>query len=248
MIAYLEDNDVTVDVPDDISEEELNKINNNFSDISQPLEESSVSPEGNNDQQKNIIKTGFDFYNSHIQPVLDEITPSGPYKMLGPAGALFEPGKGEAFFLKGVESASFGLLKPQGIYGEEAEKAYKEHPIFAGAGELTGSVGSLLATGGALRALGVADKIEKFARPTAKLAGYLPRFIAPSIQTSATFGTQTFIKETVKAFQDGEVDIVRFGTSVLKASVLGGLFGGISGISNAPTAITSAGGVGVSLC
>ena len=60
------------------------------------------------------------------------------------------------------------------------------------------------------------------------------RFIPRAIMSGATFGTRTFIAETVKAFQDGGVNLEQFGKDVLKDTAFGstlGIVGGMGGES-----------------
>lgn len=151
--------------------------------------------------------------------------------------------EGRAFAGKAIEGYTFGLSKP--LLDPVLEKEYKDHPVFGATGEVAGAVGSLLTTGGALKVLGLGAKATAAGVKGVQLgwaAG--SRFIPPAIMTGATFGTQTFIKKTVKALQDGEVDLVDFGGSVIRDTSLGTLLGGISGIANAYAAVSSAAGLG----
>ena len=99
--------------------------------------------------------------------------------------------------------------------------------------------------GGALRAVGLGEQVA-LAGKTAVDAGLTAgsRFIPRAIMTGATFGTRTFIAETVKAFQDGGVDLEQFGKDVLKDTAFGAMLGTVGGLAKPVTSVASAGALG----
>lgn len=233
MIAYLKDQDVSIEVPDDISDGDLRDIQSNFSHYT-PEQVAVRSPE-EIQAAGEISEWKPNFFENYIAPVLADIGVSGFHLPRG------ETSRTDAFLGKAVEEYTFGLAKPAtDVFAEN----YKDHPVYAALGQITGGVGSLLTTGGVLRM----TKLPKYAmaagQAATKISEAAPRFIAPAIMSGSTFGTNTFIKKTVEAFQEGGVDIADFGASVVKDTALGALMGGISGIANVPTAITSASGLG----
>jgi hypothetical protein len=254
VIAYLKAQDTTVEVPDDITESELADVSKNFSayfptaeqgipdrplapakpfDASKPI---SLGPvEGTTPTPRKFVPN---FFEANIKPFLNLAIYSGqPLNLKPPLGRSPEE---RAFAGKALESFTFGVIKPD----QEVQEAAKNHPIMGVAGELAGGLGSLLTTGGLLRIAGLGAKATQIGQTGAKVVASAPRFIPPAIMTGATFGTQTFIKRTVKAMQDGGVDIADFGYSVIKDTALGGVLGSISGVANAMVAVPSAAGLG----
>lgn len=237
MIAYLEDRDTTVEVPDDISEKDLTDLNDNFESYFPQKEEKPA----------NTYKPNF--YESHIKPFVDTAAKMGPTSFATEAAKT--PG-GRSFAAGAVESFSFGLAKPliEPTFGKEMA----DHPISTTLGKTAGDLGSLLATGGLLRLTKLPGYAAKAGQAlttlgeegslVAKIAAKAPRFIPPAIMQGATFGTKRFITEAVRSAQDQKLDVVDFGENVIKDTALGTFAGGISGLENAGTAIASAAGLG----
>lgn len=232
MIAYFKNQDVSVEVPDDISDGDLADMQANFSHyVSQDSAAESVAPK----------KTTPDYFTAHIQPAIDEIGGLGIDLAAGPTSFSGDTSRGRAFGGKEAEQLSFGLLKP---VTDRLKEDYERHPFYSAAGEAAGAVGSLMGTGAALRVAGVADAAVNAAGASAKLAAELPRFVAPAIESGATFGTHAFIKKTVESFQNGGVDIADFGTSVLAETALGMLAGGLSGFASPVKSVAGAAAAG----
>jgi hypothetical protein len=247
MIAYLEKHDTTVELPDDIGQKDLQDINENFHRYvdtnpqpSQPAQPTSGQPESAQSQPTEPTpKWQPNFYESLIKPTLNAISP-----IIAPGieAAVKAPGA-EAFAGKAVEEGTFGAAKP--LVEPLIAQDVKDHLAMAAAGQVAGGLGSLLVTGGALRIAGLGTEAA-LAGKGAVEAGFAAgeRFIPRAIMTGATFGTRTFIAETVKAFQDGGIDLAHFGRDVLKDTAFGAMFGTIGGLSNAAASISSAGALG----
>lgn len=232
MIAYFKNQDVSVEVPDDISDGDLADMQANFSHyVSQDSSADSVAPK----------KTTPDYFAAHIQPAIDEIGGLGIDLAGGPANFSGDTSRGKAFGGKEADQLSFGLLKP---VTDRLKDDYERHPFYSAAGEATGAVGSLMGTGAVLKMAGVADAAVNAAGASAKLAAELPRFVAPAIESGATFGTHAFIKKTVESFQNGGVDVADFGTSVITDTALGMLAGGLSGFASPVKAVAGAAAAG----
>lgn len=234
MIAYLEGQDTTVEVPDDIGEKELSDLQRNFSaNVAPPEEKGQPAP---NQATQPVEKWKPDFYQSFIHPLLPSLG------IAALPAQLTETPQTRAFTGKAIEEFTFGLTKP--ITPEFLKQEYKDHPVFAATGQMAGGIGSLLATGNLLKLTRLPFLAAEVGAAGAKVVAAAPRFVAPAIMTGATFGTKRFITETVRSLQEGQVDIGDFGSSVVKDTALGMMMGGISGISNTGTAITSAAGLG----
>ena len=248
MIAYLQDKDVTIEVPDNITDEELADINKNFhsyiGDQTNTVEKQEIPSSGI--QQKQNNSPVLDFYKAHIKPAIENMgAASLPFQ-------LEQFPEARAFAAGAANEASFGVTKA--FIPKEIEKDIQAHPYAEMAGQLTGGLGSLLATSGLIKSATALPQISKeIAAKTTQLAtkgiageiaASAPRFLPAAIMNGATFGTNTFIKRTVEALQEGNVDIVDFGNSVVKDTALGAVLGGIGGISTTPVAVTSAAGLG----
>lgn len=269
MIAYLEKHDTTVELPNDLGEKDIADINQNFERYVQPPDQTPAAtpaeiPRPSNSTiqvPKTPIPTGIpgvdvpqstnglpnmpkwvpDFYESYIKPSINALGPAGlpaqleslPESQRGPA---------EAFSTSALKQLTAGMATPI-LAGADQEE--KDHPIASFGGALTGGLGGLLATGGALRIAGLEPLAEEAGKAgveagMASAQRYLPR----AIMTGATFGTQAFVTHVVKAFQDGNVDLAQFGKDVLLQTAGGATFGAIGGVANVPLSVASAGGVG----
>lgn len=252
MIAYLDKYDTTVEVPDDIGQNDLKDINENFhsyvgqeptADHSQPLPGQAPSG-GQAPAPAPTPKWQPNFYKSMIEPMLPAVAPAIPLADIFPyAKAASELPGAPAFAGRAVEEATFGLAKP--LIEPLIAQNVKDHPAYAAAGQVAGGLGSLLFTGGALKAAGLGTEAALAGKASVE-AGFAAgeRFIPRAIMTGATFGTRTFIAETVKAFQDGGVNLEQFGKDVLKDTAFGAIFGSIGGMSNAVASVSSAGALG----
>lgn len=273
MIVYLQEHDATLEVPDDIGDADLADIQANFHaytgapesaakpaplpaapeapaepaaaalDLAGPRLEAPdaaiiAPPETPEEPAKaESDKWTPNFYESFIRPNLPALT--GPAALAIQAG---ETSERRAFTGKAAEEFTFGLTKP--IADPMLSDDYKQHPVYAGLGQVAGGLGSLLTVGGALKIAGLPVLAKEAGAAAAASVAAAPRFLPRAIMTGATFGTQTFVKETVKAFQDGNVDIVDFGASVIKNTAFGAVGGAVSGLASAPTAVVSAAGLG----
>lgn len=247
MIAYLQKYDTTVEVPDDADESSLTDLNENF--------HSYVDQKPSGTQPESVP------YNPEVQKFNDPPKPAeppapykpnfyqsvlAPFKLMSGAtdklAAFSESNEGQAFGGKMVEGLSFGLMKP--VLEHRLEAQYILNPDYAAAGQIVGDVGSLLMTGGAVKALGLGAKALEVGKMSTSVFAAGERFIPRAIMSAATFGTHSFIKNTIQAFEDGKVDLEQFGKDVLTNTAFGGILGAIGGIANAPTAVASAGGLG----
>lgn len=248
MIAYLEKHDTTVDLPDDIGQKDIQDINDNFHSYVDPKPQATAQPAQPNAGQPDSGQTSTpepqskwqpNFYESLMRPALSSVSP-----IIAPGieAAVQTPGA-QAFAGKAVEEGTFGLAKP--LIDPLIAQDVKDHPVMAGLGQAAGGLGSLLVTGGALKIVGL-EAQAAVAGKGAVEAGFAAgeRFIPRAIMTGATFGTRTFIAQTVKAFQDGGVDLEHFGRDVLKDTAFGAMFGTIGGLERPIASISSAGALG----
>lgn len=264
MIALLRGRNTTVDVPDDVSDKQLSDINDNLPAYTNPPKEQAPAPTSQpspsvengtqpSTQAQPVQKWVPDFYNGYVKPLLDRAATSGRQltdAFLNPEPLAVQAGEAEAktpagqvFAGKALEQATFGAAKP--LVEPYIKAEVPEHPVAAFGGDLTGGLGSLLATSGALRIATGLPRIAAAAGQAAEATfAAASRFIPPAIMQGATFGTKTFIERTVKAFQDGNVDLEDFGKHVLGDTAAGLISGGISGIKGVATAISSAAGLG----
>lgn len=240
MIAYLKNKDVTIEVPDDISDAELADIQNNFSQYEQNqpapagVEPTAAPKDGS---EPTPADTQPNFFGSAIEPVLGELEALGRSVALGPSYFAGDTERGQALAGKATEQMTFGLSKP---ITDKLDEVYKKHPVYAAAGEVTGGLGSLMTVSSALRLTQLPVYALEAGGASAKFVAEGPRFIAPAIMSAATFGTRSFINKTVESFHNGGVDIEDFGLSVLSETVLGGLFGAISGLASPVKAVSAA--------
>ena len=232
MIAYFKEQDVTVEVPDDISDGDLADMQANFSSYFTPEASEGSAP---------AAKTTPDFFSSYVQPAIDEMGALGMDMALGPANFAGDSSRGKAFGGKMSEELSFGLLKP---VTESLKSDYESNPQYAAAGQVAGALGSLMSVKAGLTLMRAPQMAANIAGPTAKILAEAPRFVAPAIMDGATFGTRAFINKTVESFQNGGVDIADFGLSVLTETALGMLAGGFGAVSSTAKAVTAAAAAG----
>lgn len=267
MIAYLEKHDANVEVPDDLGEKDLAHINENFEKFVSPQEPAQAPEQAAQPKDATVpipptdIPTGIpgvnvprgtlpvpdipkwvpNFYESYIKPSINALGPAGLAAQLESLPDK-ERAPLEAFATSTLKGFSSGLATPalSGIDQEE-----KDHPIASFGGQLTGGLGSLLTVGGALKVAGLGEVAEK-AGEVGVEAGVASaqRFVPRAIMTGATFGTQAFVTHTIKAFQDGNVDLAQFGKDVLLQGTGGTVLGGIGGVASMPLSVASAGGLG----
>lgn len=264
MIAYLEGPDTTVEVPDDIGNKELADIHDNFDAYVRPARE-PVTPQSKQNPSvavpKTPIPTGIpgvsipnealpvpelpkwvpNFYDFYIKPSINAL---GPFGLPGQVEALPEGERGgaEAFTTSALKQFTSGLATPalSGIDQEE-----KNHPIASWGGALTGGLGGLMAFHGALEGAGLLEKAKEIGEAGVEAGISSAQRIVPTvIMRMATFGTQTFVANTIKAFQNGKVDLEQFGRDVLLNSGFGAISGGVSKLANVPTKVAVASGLG----
>lgn len=248
MIAYLDKYDTTVQVPDDISDKDMQDINENFhsyvdtspAQSAQPQTAQPTQPASSQPEAATAPATQPKWQPNFYEAALSQVV--APLKAVGEAT---QSPQAEAFAGKTAEELSFGLAKPLLAMDPALTQAEKDHPAFADAGAITGGIGSLMEAGGAVRIAGLAAPAAA-AGSAAVEAGFAAgeRFIPRAIMTGATFGTRTFIAETVKAFEQGGVNLEQFGKDVLKDTAFGGIFGSIGGMSGTVSSVSSAGALG----
>jgi hypothetical protein len=180
------------------------------------------------------------FFDEHIRPWLKENTGWQDQVILSDR----PPSAERAFAGTAVKSLSFGIINPPNL-----EKDTNAFPIQATAGNIAGAVGNLAATGKALVGMGLGKAAEGLAigvteKAIPVISEKAMRFIPPAIMGGATFGTSTGIRTAVEQAQTGEIDPIKWGGAVIKDTALGTLMGGISGISSAPVAVSTAAGLG----
>lgn len=262
MIAYLKDQDVTVELPDDISEKEIANIQKDFSSYAAP-QGSDKTIDQSAQESGSISEWKPNFYQSHVVPFIQShIAPVSPWEnkyektdvqidpslagaaMAGPSGALDVSGnpKGgiDALMSSALSGLTFGAYRPT----PEEVSSKKDHPVFSTVGDVAGGIGSLMVTGGALQATRLPALAVGAGEAALPHLASAPRFLPRAIMSGATFGTNTFIKETVQALQAGDVDIADFGESVAKDTSFGSLLGVVSGIGSPVKAVSSAFGLG----
>lgn len=244
MIAYLEKYDTTAEVPDDIGEQGIKDVNDNFHNYVDP----NPAAEAPTPASAAPSSPGAPPV-SDLQAAQDKL-PEKPTPKWQPNfyGAILSRmpvpiPQASAYLGKAAEELTFGAAKPlvEPIIGPSAH----DHPAFATAGEVAGGMGSLLEVGGALRIEGLAGPAVAAGKAAVE-AGFAAgeRFIPRAIMTGATFGTRTFIAETVKAFEEHGVNLEQFGKDVLKDTAFGATFGAIGGLEKPIASISSAGALG----
>ena len=264
MIAYSEKYDTTVELPDDLGPKDIQNVNDNFHTLVDPKPSGppastgnpgALSPAGSGNSGKsgndaNDAKPQYkpNFYEAYIKPNLGmahdiAMATDFPFTQINPT---FTPEQ-QAFGGKALEEGSFGASKS--LETPQLAQEYKNHPIAAAAGAVLGVIGSLMESGAGLTALGL-EGGAKLAGQAAVEQGIASgsRFIPPMIMSGATFGTRTFIAETVKAFQDKQVDLAKFGTDVAKDTAFGATLGFVGGMKIPTAAIASAAGLGWLSC
>ncbi|MBL0320279.1 MAG: JAB domain-containing protein [Alphaproteobacteria bacterium] len=258
MIVYLEKRGVPIEVPDDIGDKDLEEIDKNFdSMVAEPASPSQVKQSaeiGNTNKTESINQPGRkwvpDFFKSRISGT--DILKFAANPILASTEKMITTGTGRAYTGKALEQFTFGLTKP--LLDERLSADYKNHPVASDVGSVVGGVGSLLSTYGALNFLGLGAKSAKLAQESTKIGqigstlgnitAKFPRFLPPAIMQGATLGTKKFIEKTVESLQEGRIDPVEYGSSILKETAVGSILGSISGLTNVYTAVSSAAGIG----
>lgn len=154
---------------------------------------------------------------------------------------LFQRGKKErdavlAALEGGAEQLTFGAYNNK--------EAAKNFPLAYGAGEIAGGIGSFVATGGALKALGLANQAVKAGQAALAVSRLGPRFVPSMIMTGATFGTHSGINEAVAQAQEGRVNLAELGMKVAKDTAFGATLGAVGRVANVPVSVTTASGLG----
>lgn len=254
MIAYLEKYGTTVDVPDDASQSEIKDINDNFpSYVNQSQSSSRQTTQPATPAQGNPDAAPVPAAQPQWQPNLYEglIKPILTGNVAGAVISAAEQIPGAKALAGGtIEGLSFGAAKPLLAMDPSFAQEEKDYPVKAFAGEMLGGLGSLMIAGGAATALGAGTlgaKLGATAVEAGADAGPLikgisaagQRFIPKAIMGAATFGTQSFIKDTVKAFQDGNVNLEQLGKNVLTNTAFGGALGVVGGLNIAGSKVAT---------
>jgi len=135
-----------------------------------------------------------------------------------------------------AEELSFGAL--------EAKEEDKKNTIPYAVGRVVGSVASLYTVATGLGAIGFGAKVAQIGQAATAISKYGPRFIPRAMMVGGTFLTHSTLTETVDQLKSGGKDIAGAGVRVLKDTGMGVLIGGIGGVANRMTAVTSAAGIG----
>jgi len=264
MIVYFKDQDVNVEVPDDISESDLNDMGNRFASYSAD-ELKTKSPEQIDTERQNAQDFGTisEYKPNFFASVADTIKGFG--QEIGAVDIpLIQHRTPAAYGFTGgfIEGATAHIAKPlaQELYGD----AMKSHPIATTIGQIGGGIGSLMATGGALRLAGLGEAAYAAGEAGTQIEGIAgqiaQRFIPPAIMHASTFGTQTFIQSMADEYHAGNIDLSKEGEGILaesnwpayfravesagKAATVGGASGIVSGLLGYKTAIASAAALG----
>jgi hypothetical protein len=253
MIAYLEKYDTTVDVPNDMGEKEVKDVNDNFHSYvdtkpaaEAPTPASAAPPSPGTPPPTDIEKAQEKLPEQETpkwQPNFYESVMSDLMKPVQAAKELANPESPEAQALGGktLEGLSFGTN--QAFFESYFEKQYKDHPAFAYAGTALGGMGALMASSGIAEGLGLGELATATGKAAVPVWQAGQRFIPQAIMRAGSFGTQAFIRETVKAFEDGHVNLEQFGKDVVQQTAFGAMLGGIEKFANAPASVASAGGL-----
>lgn len=229
MIVYDARRKISIEMPDQTSDEDIATLVRDFEAPPHPDEEKfgSIRPYKPN------------FYEANIKPVLRAMGANVDFPVVSPNTPVVSDRPIDAFMTKAIEGITFG-----GVKLKEYDQAVEKHPIAAGAGRITGEVGALLTVGGALQMTKLPRLAVAAGQAGAKILPAATRFIPRAIMSGSTFGTKTFINKVIEQHQAGTVDLGALGEAVAKDTALGSVLGSISGIANAKTAITAAGGLG----
>lgn len=208
------------------------------SKFTEGLFDAPAAPAAPSDPLGSITPAKPNFYETNLKPFLSGMgVNTHPIDMQPPADpkdtAL------DAFMSKGIEGLSFG-----GVKLKDYAAAQAAHPIASIAGNLTGDVGALLLTEGALSGTQLPRMAIEAGQLGTKLFPAATRFIPKAIMSGTTFGTKKFINETIAQFQEGKFDLPKIGAEVIKDTVLGSALGAIGGLKTAAVAVTSAAGLG----
>lgn len=229
MIVYDARRKISIEMPDQTSDEDVATLVRDFEAPPHPDEEKfgSIRPYKPN------------FYEAHIKPVLRGMGANVDISPVSPNKKIISDRPIDAFMTKAIEGITFG-----GVKLKEYDQAVEQHPIAAGAGQITGEVGALLTTGGMLQMTKLPRLAVMAGQAGTKVLPAATRFIPRAIMTGSTFGTKTFINKAIEQHQAGQYDLLELGEAVVKDTALGSVLGTIGGIANTRVAITSAGGLG----
>ena len=154
---------------------------------------------------------------------------------------LYAQGKKE---VAGLKAAARGTLSGVSFDILSDEQSAKEFPLAYNAGRVGGGLASFIATGGALKALGLGVQAERAGQAALAISKLGPRFIPRIIMTGSTFGTHRAIQEIVNQSKSGKVDLVDMGKKVATDTALGGALGAAGGVANVPGSVLTASGLG----
>lgn len=173
------------------------------------------------------------FYRKWVVPFFRELgVQTGDFKKPKgvPAGQIFAVNAVEFF-----TGADLDLV---------TEEEQAEAPVAAFGGALVGGVGSLITVGKFLSITQLPTQTAKLTALIAQTSPRIARFIPGAIMSGSTFGTQTFITESIGQAQKGEFDIEKLSGAVFQATGLGITLGGLSGFQSKIFSISGAGAIG----
>jgi len=229
MQVFVKSKKITVDVPDDFTDDEIKSLN----DID--FAEEVVDPEA---ERYGVLRSWEpNFYQSKIEPFLQEIGAVDIPLVSGREPAI------DAFIGTSIKGISFGQVD-----FDLFDEAIEQHPAVSVFGQIAGEVGAFLVTRKVLLAAGLGRVAIGAAQKAAPFVPAAMRFIPRSIMAGGTFGTKAFVNEVIEQSKTGHIDIEKLAFNTAKDTGLGALLGSISGLKDAKTAIASAGGLGFIAC
>lgn len=153
-----------------------------------------------------------------------------------------------AFGTNSLDKLFFGLpsmiARKTGLDTGKVAEVDAAHAAAAKVGQATGDLGGLLSTGAALNVTKLPALAKQAGQAGAKVWAASTRFLPKAIMTSATFGTDAALQETVKQADAGKFDPLSAGKEIAEQAGLGGVVGAVGGIVNVPVAVLSATGIG----
>lgn len=142
----------------------------------------------------------------------------------------------ESFLSGASNQATFNVYEDKNLQ--------EQNPAAYGVGQVVGGIGSLVATGGTLKALGLAYQSARAGQAALAISKFGPRFVPRAIMTGATFGTHTGINEAVKQIKDGDLNLSQMSMRVAKDTLFGAGLGVAGGVVSRTTSSVIAGGLG----
>jgi len=244
MKLFVEEIGQTVDMPDGLSNDQIKTL------VEENLTGKTKFRDGDGNilnkfesaERQQLIDNGGiiesfrpNFYRKWVVPFFRELgVQTGDFRK--PVGVP----AGQVFGVVGLETFTgldFNLI---------TEEELKEQPVPAFGGALVGGVGSLITVGKFLSITQIPAQTAKLTALVARTSPRLARFIPGSIMTASTFGTQTFIVESLGQAQKGIFDLPKLAGAVAKNTGLGLVLGGLSGFQSKALSISGAGAIGYS--